>query len=276
MLFWPLLEPAGPIEVLMHRIIWSFALCVLIMTVLRYWRRLRGIGFRAWVFIALGGLLNACNWGLFIYSVLSEQVVAASMAYFLNPIASVTFGILILRERLRLTQAVALTAGVGAVVITGVAAGGNVWLPLLMATCFGCYALVQRVVRLGPIPTLTGESALLMPLALTVLISIQIIGEATFFEHGTSHIVLLILAGVVTLAPLLAFGYAARRTPLTLMAVMQYIAPIIQFVVGVFLMREPMPMSRWIGVVLVIVAVVIFTAGEIAAVRRRKLTSSNG
>lgn len=264
-LFWPLVEPTGALEVLMHRIVWAFAFCAVIMTVLRRWRHLKGLSWRSWLLIAAGSVLNAGNWGLFIYSVLSEQVVAASMAYFLNPIASATFGAIVLRERLRVTQLIALVIGVAAVVIPGIAAGANFWLPLVMATCFGLYALVQRVVVLGPIPTLTGESLILTPLAIAVIVVMQFTGTGTTFSFGGAHFLLLVLGGAVTLAPLLAFANAARRTPLTTMAVMQYIAPIIQFLVGVFLMHEPMAPSRWIGIGLVLIAVATFTIGQISS-----------
>lgn len=275
-LFWPLLVPAGPIEVLMHRIVWAFVLSAVLMTVLRSWRTVRGLGARTWSLIGAGGVLNAANWGLFIFAVLSGQVISASMAYFLNPIASAAFGVLVLRERPRATQVVALAIGAGAVVATGFAAGGNVWLPLVMATCFGLYALVQRVVRLAPIATLTGESAVLLPFAIVVLAILQLTGESTLLDHGLSHALLFAVGGAVTLAPLLAFAYAARRTPLSTMAVMQYIAPLIQFCVGVFVMGEPMPAARWIGLALVLMAVAVFTTGEIAAARRRARPSGRG
>lgn len=271
-LFWPLLVPAGPIEVLMHRIIWAFVLSAILMTVLRTWRSLRGLGVRTWLLVGAGGVLNGANWGLFIFAVLSGQVVSASMAYFLNPIASAALGVLVLRERPRATQVVALAIGAGAVVATGFAAGGNVWLPLLMATCFGLYALVQRVVRLAPVATLTGESAVLLPVAVVVLMVLQLTGRSTLLDHGLSHVILFAVGGAVTLAPLLAFAYAARRTPLSTMAVMQYIAPLLQFCVGVFVMGEPMPMARWIGLALVLLAVAVFTTGEIAAARHRART----
>lgn len=276
-LFWPLVEPTGAFEVLMHRIIWAFAFSALIMTVLRRWRQLRGLSLKAWLLIGAGSILNAGNWGLFIYSVLTDQVVAASMAYFLNPIVSATLGAVVLRERLRPTQLIALVVGIAAVLIPGIAAGANFWLPLVMASCFGLYALIQRVVVLDPIPTLTGESAVLTPLAIVVLVIMHINGTGSTFAHGGGHFVLLVLGGAVTLAPLLAFGYAARRTPLTTMAVMQYIAPIIQFLVGVFIMHEPMALSRWVGVGLVLIAVATFTAGEFQrarSARRKKLASS--
>lgn len=263
-LFWPLLVPAGPVEILMHRIIWAFVICAIPMTALRWWRKLRGLSVRTWLLVAAGGVLNAGNWGLFIYCVTTGQVVAGAMAYFLNPIASATLGVLVLHERVRVTRVVALGIGVVAVVVTGIATGGNPVLPLIMATIFGCYALVQRVVRLDPIPTLTGESGVLLPFAVAILIVLQVTGASTLLEHGGWHIALFALGGAVTLAPLLAFAYAARRTPLSTMAVMQYVAPIIQFLVGVFIMHEPMPAMRWFGFALIVVAVIVFTAGELS------------
>lgn len=262
-LFWPLLQPAGPIEILMHRIVWAFVICAILMTALRWWRKLRGLSLRTWLLVTAGGVLNAGNWGLFIYCVMTGQVVAGAMAYFLNPIASATLGVLVLRERVRATRVVALAIGVVAVVVTGIATGGNPVLPLIMATIFGCYALVQRVVRLEPIPTLTGEAGVLLPFALGILIVLQMTGGSTLLGHGPWHVLLFALGGAVTLAPLLAFAYAARRTPLSTMAVMQYVAPIIQFLVGVFIMQEAMPPVRWIGFTLIVVAVIVFTAGEL-------------
>ena len=268
-LFWPLLAPASAIEVLLHRVVWAFVFVAIIMSVARLWPRMRGLPRRTWMLVAAAGALNAANWGLFIFAVMSQQIVGASMAYFLNPIASAAIGMIVLRERVRATRVAALAIGLGAVAVTGIASQGNPLLPLLMATCFGFYALVQRVIPLGAVETLAGESALLTPVALAGLVILQITGVATLFAMGTGHFLLFVAGGLVTLLPLLAFGAAARRVPLSTMAVMQYVAPIIQFLVGVFIAQEPMPAARWVGFGLVILAVVVFTSGELGRRRYR-------
>jgi chloramphenicol-sensitive protein RarD len=270
-LFWPLLAPASAIEVLLHRVVWAFVFVSIIMTAARLWPHMRRLPLRTWLLVAAAGALNAANWGLFIFAVLSQQIVGASMAYFLNPIASATIGMVFLSERMRVTRVVALGIGLVAVVVTGVASSGNPLLPLLMASCFGFYALVQRVIPLGAVETLAGESGLLTPLAIAGLVLLQVTGSATLVDFGVAHVLLFVAGGLVTLLPLLAFGGAARRVPLSTMAVMQYVAPIIQFVAGVFIAREPMPAARWLGFGLVLLAVVVFTTGELARRRPREL-----
>lgn len=268
-LFWPLLEPASALEILLQRVLWSFVVVAILMSITRGWSRLRGLPRRTWMMVATGAILNAGNWGLFTFAVVSDQIVGASIAYFLNPLASAALGVLVLHERLHVSQTVALAIGALAVVVIGFANEGNPVLPVLMAACFGLYALVQRTIHLAPLPTLAGESTILLPAAVAGLIILQVNGGSTFVGFGAGHTLFFAAGGVMSVLPLIAFGMAARRVPLSTMATMQYVAPTLQFLIGVFIAHEPMPPARWVGFALILVAISVFTVGQLRDSRGR-------
>ena len=257
--FWPLLAPAVPVEVLAHRIAWTAVLMVVVISLLRGWPELRALSARGWAMVAAAGMLITVNWGLYIYAVFNGQVVEAALGYFMSPLVSVLLGVVVLRERLRWVQWAAVALGLVAVVVIAVENGRPPWIALTLATSFGTYGLIKRTVPLSATASVTAEGLVLGPVAAAVIVWFQVAGGGTMLDHGPDHLLLLVAAGPVTAVPLLLYGVAARRVPLSTIGVLMYLNPILQFVWGVFVVHEDMPATRWIGFVLVWLALVVFT-----------------
>jgi chloramphenicol-sensitive protein RarD len=260
-LYFTLLRPSGPIEILAHRVIWSAVFVALLLTVVRRWGRIGSLLRRpgTLAMITLAASLLAVNWGTYIYGVNSAQVVQTSLGYFITPLISVAFGLAIYHERLRPAQRAALGVGTVAVVVLTVDYGRLPWIALVLAVSFASYGLVKKHLGLPPAEGLFVESAALGLPALGYLGWLGLAGRATFTGVSPVHTGLLVLAGAVTAVPLLMFAGAANRIPLTGLGVLQYIAPILQFFVGVVIQREPLPLARLLGFGLVWLALVVFT-----------------
>jgi chloramphenicol-sensitive protein RarD len=268
-LFWPLLEPAGALEILAHRVVWSLVVVAILLAVSgNAWRRLPKTG-RPLRLLALGAALIAVNWGLYIWGVNHNHVVETSLGYFVNPLVTVAMSVLILGERLRRLQWVAVAVATLGVVVLTIQAGRPPWLSLALAGSFGSYGLIKKVVGVEPAAGLAVETAVLAPLALGYLLVIGATGSGTFTSHGAGHALLLAAAGPVTAVPLLAFAAASSRVPLSHMGLMQYLTPSIQFLIGVMVRHEPLPPVRLLGFLLVWVALAIFTLDGTGTRRRR-------
>ncbi|WP_424183580.1 EamA family transporter RarD [Actinokineospora sp. G85] len=269
-LYWPLLEPAGPVEVLAHRIVWSVLAVGALILGLRRWQRLKLVAAdrRRMGFIAVGAVTIAVNWGMYIYGVNSGQVVEASLGYFINPLITILLGVLVMGERLRVGQWVGLAIALGAVVQLSVEAGRLPWIALALAFSFGTYGLMKKKADVGSTEGLALETAILSPLALAYLVWLSVAGGGAFGHFGWGHALLLAGTGVVTAVPLLLFGAAAVRISMTTMGVMQYLVPILQFAIGVFVYHEQMSTPRWIGFGLVWLALVVITTESLAHRRR--------
>ena len=269
-LFFPLLEPAGAIEILAHRVLWSLALVGLLLLVRnRSLRTLPSERRQRWLLVA-AAVLIAVNWGVYIWGVNSHHVVETSLGYFVNPLVSVALGVVILGERLRSTQWAAVgLAAIGVVVLT-VDSGRVPWIALVLASSFGTYGLVKKIVGVPAVEGLVVETAVLTPLALGYVVVGGLVGTTTFASHGVDHTLLLVSAGVITAIPLLAFAGAAARVPLSRLGLMQYITPTMQFLIGVLVRHEPLPIGRLVGFGLVWVALAVFTV-DTATNRRRQL-----
>ncbi|GAB2685312.1 EamA family transporter RarD [Thalassiella azotivora] len=275
-LFFPLLAPAGAVEILAHRVVWSFLVCAVVLAVLRSWREVTA-AFRSGPnlgLLTLGAVLIAVNWGVYIYGVNSGQVVETSLGYFINPIVTVVLGVAVLRERLRPAQWVAVGVGTVAVVVLAVDYGRPPWIALALAFSFGFYGFVKnRVGRgVGAVASLSVETAVLTPLALAFLVWLEATGRGTFTTGaGTTwaHPLLMATTGLVTAVPLLCFAAAARRVPLSTIGMLQYLAPVLQFSIGVLVVGEDMPASRWAGFALVWVALVVLTSDGVRTARSR-------
>jgi chloramphenicol-sensitive protein RarD len=272
-LYFPLLEPASPVEILLHRVVWSLLVCLLVVVVLRGWRQILDVvrDPRAMALLGVAAVVIAVNWGVYIYGVNSGQVVQTSLGYFINPVVTVLIGVLVLRERLRPTQWVAVAIGALAVAVLTVDYGQLPWIALTLAFSFATYGLVKnRVGRgVGALTSLTVETAILAPLALAGLLWLELSGRGTLATEGAGHAALLATTGLVTAVPLLFFAAAARRVPLTTIGLLQYLAPVLQFGVGVVIYREAMPPSRWVGFTLVWTALVLLTADTLRSSRSR-------
>ena len=267
-LYWPLLEPAAPVEILGHRIVWSLAFLVLLLGVTTGFRWVRTLGRRkAWL-LALAAVLITVNWGTFIYGVNSERVVETSLGYFINPLVTVALAVAFLRERLRRGQMAAVAIAFVAVLALTIDYGRPPWIALTLAFSFGLYGLVKKRANVDGVQSLTVETTFLLLPALVYLVVLGARGEGTFTTDGTGHILLLIGGGVTTAVPLILFGTAAVRIPLITIGVLQYIGPIMQFLIGVLLNGEAMPLSRLAGFALVWLALVVFTIDAVHASRR--------
>jgi chloramphenicol-sensitive protein RarD len=262
-LYWPLLEPAGAVEILAHRIVWSLLVVATVLAVTRSWGWIRPLlADRATLArMALAAVLIAVNWATYIWGVNNEHVVETSLGYFINPVVTVMIGVLVLHERLRPVQWAAIGLGTLAVIVLAVDYGRPPWIALTLAFSFGTYGLLKKQVgaTVGAVQSLTAETAVLFVPALTYLIVLDARGDAQLGHSGLGHGLLLASAGIATAVPLLFFASAARRIPLSTLGLLQYIAPVLQFLTGVLLYDEPMPASRWVGFVLVWAALAVLT-----------------
>ena len=264
-LFWPLLRPAGPVEVLAHRVLWSLLVVAVLLKLTGSWAAVRAVPRPQVWRLSLAAALLAVNWGTYIYGVNSGQVVETSLGYFINPLVSVGLGVLVLGERLRRAQKAAVAAAALAVVVLSVENGRPPYLALVLAFSFGFYGLLKKQAGVGAVPSLAIETAVLAPLAAAFVLATA---GGTAVSHGPGHLGLLALSGLVTTVPLLAFGAAATRVPLTTLGVLQYIAPTLQLLLGVLLRHEPFGAARAVGFALVWAALAVFTA-DLVGERRR-------
>ncbi|MGB8651992.1 MAG: EamA family transporter RarD [Mycobacteriales bacterium] len=268
-LFWPLLEPAGPLEVLAHRVLWSLLVVAVLLQASRGWRAVRVLSAAQIARLTSAAFLLAANWGTYIYGVNSGQVVETSLGYFINPLVSVALGVVVLGERLRAAQKTAVGFATLAVLVLTAENGRPPLIALTLAFSFGFYGLLKKQAGVGAVASLAVETAVLTPLALLYVGWLALQGTSTFASHGAGHAALLASAGVVTAVPLLLFGAAATRVTLTTLGVLQYIAPTLQLLLGVLLRHEPFGPARAVGFVLVWLALGLFTA-DLAGQRRRR------
>lgn len=264
---------AGSVEIIAHRILWSLVFCVALVTFTRGFARI-------WIILrdpkllgllALAGVVVGINWLGFVFGVQVGRVVEISLGYFINPLVTVLLGVIFLGEKLRPLQWTAMGAGLVAVLFTAFAYGQVPWLAFLVAGSFGTYGLIKSKVggTVGAVESLTVETLVLSPFALGYLIYLTMIGQSTFFSEGPWHTVVLLLLGPVTAIPLLLFGAAARRVPLSWIGMMQYIAPIMQFILGVAVFGEAMPPERWVGFAMVWAAIVLLSVDMVRQSRAR-------
>jgi chloramphenicol-sensitive protein RarD len=271
-LYWPLLEPAGAIEILAHRIVWSLVVIAIAVVALRKVGRLRATWAdrRTRLLLTAAAALITINWGTYIYGVNSHHVVETSLGYFINPLVSVLIGVVVLGERLRRLQWAALGLAAVAVVALTVEYGRPPWIALVLAFSFGTYGLMKKKANAGAMESLVIETTVASPVALAYIIFLTATGGSTFGSDAPWHAVLIMGTGVITVLPLLCFGGAATRIPLSTLGLMQYITPTVQFLLGIFFFHEPMPGMRWVGFSLIWLALVLYTA-ETLRNRRRQL-----
>jgi chloramphenicol-sensitive protein RarD len=272
-LYWPLLEPAGSIEILVHRCFWSLVAVGLVLTVRRQWAWVRPMladGRRVGL-LALAACAIAVNWGVYIYGVNTHHVVETSLGYFINPLITVVLGVVILHERLSRAGWIAVALATCAVAVLTISYGHLPYIALILAFSFATYGFLKKSIGAPALEGLTVETSVLALPALIVMIVLGISGHGTF-GHGAGHTTLLVGAGVVTAVPLLLFGAAATRVSLTTMGLLQYLTPTLQFLVGVLVRHEPLPADRLAGCILIWAALVVFSFGG-ARDRRRRLAA---
>ena len=254
---------SGPVEIVAWRIVFSLIFCALLLTVTRGWRRFLVIARdrRTTGTLALAAVFILVNWSVFIWATVNGHVVEASLGYFTNPIVTVLLGVLVLRERLRPLQWVAVGVSAVAVLVLAIGYGSFPWIALSLAFSFGLYGLVKK--QVGPkadaIGGLTMETLVLAPLAIVALVVMQLVTGLTIGTISTLHTVVMLSVGVLTAIPLILFAAAARRLPLVYLGLVQYLAPILQLIIGVWVLHEAMPPERWLGFGIVWVALAILT-----------------
>ncbi len=269
-LYWPLLKPTGAGEILALRIVWSLVLVGGLVAATGRWAAIRRIAAdrRRLSLITVGAVVLSLNWGTYIWGVNSGHVVETSLGYFINPLITVFMGVLLLGETMRPVQWVAIGVAGLAVAELTVDYGRPPWIALVLAFSFGTYGLMKKKASVGAVEGLGLETAILAPVALVFLTVLQVHGTATFGHQGLLNLVLLVGTGVVTTLPLLLFGGAATRIPLTTLGLLQYIAPLMQFALGLLVFHESMTPARWAGFGLVWLALIVITAESVITARR--------
>ena len=271
-LYFLALVPTGAWEVVAWRVLLSFVFCLLLVTVMRGWPALIAIvrqpRLLGWT--ALAGVLIYVNWQTFLIGTLTGHVIETSLGYFINPIFTVLLGVFVLRERVRRMQWVAIGIAMLAVIVIIVAYGKFPWIALTLTASFGIYGLVKKQIGAAVDATsgLTLESFWLIPIAVVTLIIVGQTDGITFGQVSQLHTVLVAGAGIATAVPLLLFAAGTRRIDLSLVGLLQFITPVMQFIVGWALLGEPMPFERWIGFILVWIAIVVFVADLMLHSRR--------
>ena len=270
-LYFLVLAPTEAFEVVAWRVLFSLVFCAVLIASTRAWRPLL-VALRTrrivWT-MGLAGVLIYINWQTFILATLSGHVVETALGYFINPIITVLLGVLVLHERLRAGQWAAVAISLVAVVVLSVGYGRIPWISLILAFSFGTYGLIKKRVggHLDALSGLTLETMWLTPVAIIQLVVVSMISGLTFGTVSPLHTIALIGSGVLTAIPLLFFAAASRRLPLTTMGLVQYVAPVLQFIAGVAILHEPMPPERWLGFGLVWLALIVLTVDMVAAGR---------
>ncbi|UFS59373.1 EamA family transporter RarD [Subtercola endophyticus] len=262
-LYFLALAPASAFEIVGWRVVFSLAFCIVLITVTRGWPSLFAVLRQPRLVLTMGvaGVLIYINWQTYVLATTSGHVVEASLGYFINPIVTILLGVFLLHERLRRMQWVALGLSGIAVVVLAVGYGAVPWISLVLAFSFGLYGLLKKQVgpRIDAVNGLTLESMWLVPI---VVVQLCVVGATTGLTFGNIngwHTTAMVGAGVITAIPLLMFAAAAKRLPLSSMGFIQYLTPVLQFIIGVVVLGEPMPPERLAGFALVWVALIILS-----------------
>jgi chloramphenicol-sensitive protein RarD len=268
-IYWKLIEFVPADQIIAHRIVWSFLLLALVRA-LPIGRRERMNLTRAVVGLyTAAALLIAVNWFVYVWAVVHHFIVETSLGYFITPLVNVLLGVVILRERLRAFQWVAIALAAAGVGYLAIVYGDVPWIAIGLAVTFGTYGLVKKKAPLGPVPGLTLETGLLFLPAVAFLLATELRGRGAFLELAAGTKALVAAAGPVTTLPLVLFAAAVQRVPLSAIGILQFIAPTIQFLLGVLVYKEPFSHQQLVGFALVWSAVIVFGGEGMLATRRR-------
>ncbi|TNM28520.1 EamA family transporter RarD [Streptomyces sedi] len=273
-LYWELLDGIAPAQLLAHRIVWSLPTALLLLIFVRNWSWIRPLARqpRKLALSLTSATLIAVNWSVYIWCVANDRVLEASLGYFINPLFSIALGVLLLGERLRPLQWVAVGVGGTAVVVMSVAYGQVPWLSLTLSVSFGTYGLVKKRLALNGLEGFSADTVFQFVPAFVFLMVVAANGEGTFTTGGPSQAALLVVSGLATALPLIFFGAAAVRLPLSTIGLLQYITPTTMFVLGLLVFHEEMPPERWVGFGLVWTALSLLTWDALRQARRRHRT----
>ena len=267
-LYWPLLKPALPLEILAHRVTWSLVVCLGALTLLRksnsIWTMMKNRKILGW--LVLASICLSVNWGIFIWAINSGHVVESALGYYINPLVMIAAGVLLLGERMRLVQWIAVVFGVVSVVALSVDYGHPPYIALSLAFSWGSYGLIKKHLSLGALETLSIETLLMIIPAIGYLVLLANRGTGQF-GSTTRMSTLLITAGLVTAVPLLLFNGAASRIPLSTIGLLQYLNPTMQFAIGILIKHEKMSQERWVGFILIWIALVLLSVDGIRSSR---------
>ena len=261
-LFFPLLEPAGTVEILAQRMAWSLVVVVILLALTKGFKGVRAVLKQPPRFLRLVGaaLLITINWGVYIWGVNSGHVVECSLGYFINPLFTILLGVVVLKERLRRAQWVAVGIGTAAVAVITIDYGRPPWIALTLSVSFGLYGFLKKQAGVGAADSLAVETGVLFLPAVTALLVLQAHGTLAFGHHSVGNTALLASSGLVTAVPLLFFAAATQRLPLSVIGLLQYLTPVLQFLVGVGIRHEQVPFAEFIGFCLVWIALIVLTA----------------
>ncbi len=275
--YWKLLDHAPAFEILLHRIIWSFLLLIILILARKGWRTFREVisSPRVIGIYLIAALFLSGNWLLYIWAVNAEFIVETSLGYFINPLVYVLLGVMFLGERLRPIQWAAIGLAAGGVLYLTVSYGALPWIALTLAFSFGFYGLIKKTAPLEALHSLTLETGILFLPALGTLIYFEVDHQAAFLNTSLPSDLLMLGTGLVSATPLLLFAMAARRIPLSMVGLLQYIAPTIQLILGVLVYHEPFTQARQIGFSLVWIALAIYW-GEGQWLRRQEKSLNAG
>ena len=271
-LYWPLLKPAGATEILAHRMAWSLVVMAVLLGVRRNWSWIKQLRHTPAKVLLLCGaaILVSVNWGVYIWAVNKGHVVETSLGYFINPLVTVLFGVLVLRERLRPLQWAAVGVGAAAIVELVVGYGHMPWIALVLAFSFGSYGLLKKLASVPAAESMAVETGFQFLPAVAYLAFLQTRGTAAFGHTHWTVSVLLAACGLVTVVPLMCFAAAANRLPLSTIGLLQFLTPILQLSCGVFVVHEAVPGTEWVGFAIVWVALALLTYDSLSQVRRRR------
>jgi len=258
-IYWPHLQPASPLEILAHRVIWSLLFLAVIGRNKFSQIRIILSNRRSLLLLTIASALISVNWGLFIWASVTKHLLDSSLGYFITPLLSVGLGVVFLKERLRKMQWVAIAIAASAVLYLSITVGTPPWLALSLAGSFGIYGYVKKLANVPAIESLTIETLILSPIALSYLVWLELTHEGTFGHHGLGHTLWLASSGIVTAVPLMFFSAAAIRIPLSTMGMLQYLGPTLQYIIGVAVFHEYMPKERFLGFVITWIAIAILT-----------------
>lgn len=270
--YWKVIQAVTPLEIVAHRMAWSLVFALLVLAATRNWRWLAQIKSRPSLLLpfALTGVLISLNWLVYIWAVNSGRIVDASLGYFINPLVNVFLGVVFLRERLRPGQWAAIAIALAGVSYLTWSVGQLPWIGLTLAFSFGFYGLIRKTARFNAIEGFAMETAIMFLPAFGYLVFLATRGELAFGHDGVATTVLLAFTGVITAVPLLLFALGARQVTLTTLGILQYIAPTLQFLLGVVIYHESFTQARLIGFTLVWISLAIYTVESYLARRQRR------
>lgn len=265
-----LIDEVAPLEILFHRVVWSLVVVLTVLALQRRFPELRRVvaSPRLLRILAAAAVFISVNWLTYIWAVNNGHVLDAALGYYVNPLITVALGVMVLGERLRRAQKVALCFGAAAVAVLTVANGAVPWIALVLACSFATYGYLKKSADVAALPSLAVETAVLSPIAVIGLAVFQSRGDLSFVHGTVGRDAILVGLGVVTAVPLLLFATAATRIPLSLLGLLQYVTPTMQLLCGVLILDEDLPPERLVGFVLVWVALTVLASDAIGNERR--------